>query len=325
MKLATFVVPGGAPRVGVVLAGDRVADLTAADPVAFADMLTLIDGGPAALERARAVAAAPRVVHPLAEVKLLAPLPLPRRIRDLLCFEKHFRQSRANRYLFGIGNERLDPAKIELPQIWYDVPICYKGNPFSVVGPDAEIHWPTYSKVIDYELEIGLVTAKSGKNIRDADPYIFGYTIFNDFSARDEQFFEMAGMLGPAKSKDFDTGNALGPWIVTADELGDPQRLTMVTRVNGEEWSRGNSGEMHHTFRDIIAYVSDNETLHPGEILGSGTVGNGCGNELGRFLKHGDVLELEVSGIGVLRNRIVAPHVPAPPSFPIKIGGRHTR
>ncbi len=327
MKLATFVAADATGRVGAVLDGDRIADLTAADPAAFADMLTLIDGGPAALDRARAAAGSARVVHPLAGVKLLAPIPLPRRIRDFMCFEKHFRQSRANRYLFGIGTARLDPAKIELPQIWYDVPICYKGNPYSVVGPDAEIRWPTYSKVIDYELEIGLVTGKQGRDIKgaDADAYIFGYTIFNDFSARDEQFFEMAGTLGPAKGKDFDTGNALGPWIVTADELGDPQKLTMITRVNGEEWSRGNSGEMHHTFRDVIEYVSDNETMMPGEILGSGTVGNGCGNELGRFLKHGDVLELEVSGIGILRNRIFAPHVPAAPTFPIKIGDRSQR
>jgi len=327
MKLATFAGADGLRRVGAVLDGERVADLTAADPVTFADMLALIDGGADALDRARTAAAGARVVHALASVRLLAPIPVPRRMRDFMCFEKHFRQSRANRYLFGIGSERLDPAKIELPQVWYDAPICYKGNPYSVVGPEAEIHWPTYSQVIDYELEIGLVTGRQGKNIRaaDADAYIFGFTIFNDFSARDEQYFEMAGTLGPAKGKDFDTGNALGPWIVTADELGDPQQLTMVTRVNGEEWSRGNSGEMRHTFREVIAYVSDNETMYAGEILGSGTVGNGCGNELGRFLKHGDTLELEVSGIGILRNRIVAPHVPTPPAFPIRIGGRHGR
>ncbi|MBI2316029.1 MAG: fumarylacetoacetate hydrolase family protein, partial [Betaproteobacteria bacterium] len=185
----------------------------------------------------------------------------------------------------------------------------------------AEVHWPTYSKVIDYELEIGVITWKPGKNIpvEQASSHVFGYTIFNDFSARDEQYTEMQSGLGPAKGKDFDTGNALGPWLVTADEIPDPQALTMVTRVNGEEWSRGNSRDMRHTFRDIIAYVSLEETLYAGEVLGSGTVGNGCGNELGRFLKHGDELELEVSGIGVLRNRIVAPHVPRPPPFPIKI------
>jgi 2-keto-4-pentenoate hydratase/2-oxohepta-3-ene-1,7-dioic acid hydratase in catechol pathway len=115
----------------------------------------------------------------------------------------------------------------------------------------------------------------------------------------------MGGQLGPAKGKDFDTGNVFGPWIVTPEELGDPYALEMVARVNGEEWSRGNSAGMHHRFEDMIAFVSRSETLHPGEILGSGTVGSGCGLEQGRFLADGDVVELEVEGIGVLRNRFV--------------------
>jgi len=323
MKLATFAAPGGAQRIGVLLAGEkRIADLTASvDDPAFADMLALIDGGPAALERARAVAAKPKVVHDLAAVTLLAPLPVPRRIRDFLCFELHVRQSRANRYLFGMGTERLDPAKVEIAKVWYERPVYYKGNCFSVVGHGAEVHWPSYSRIIDYELEIGVVLGRRGKNIPrgEALSYAFGYTIFNDFSARDEQYIEMQGMLGPAKGKDFDTGNAFGPWITTADEIADPQDFTMIARVNGEEWSRGSSRTMRHTFADIIAYSSADETLYPGEVLGSGTVGGGCGNELGRFMKHGDVIELEVSGIGVLRNTIVAPHVPAPPAMPIKI------
>ena len=137
-----------------------------------------------------------------------------------------------------------------------------------------------------------------------AREHIFGFTIFNDVSARDYQTREMQGMLGPCKGKDFDTGNVLGPCIATADEI-DPYDLTMTARVNGEEWSRGNSGTIHHRFEDCIAHVSQSETLHPGEILGSGTVGNGCGLELKRFLSPGDVVELEIEGIGVLRNRIV--------------------
>ena len=123
-------------------------------------------------------------------------------------------------------------------------------------------------------------------------------------SARDYQTREMQGMLGPCKGKDFDTGNVLGPCIATADEI-DPYDLTMVARVNGEEWSRGNSGTIHHRFEACIAHVSQSETLHPGEILGSGTVGSGCGLEQKRFLSPGDVVELEIEGIGVLRNRIV--------------------
>jgi 2-keto-4-pentenoate hydratase/2-oxohepta-3-ene-1,7-dioic acid hydratase in catechol pathway len=177
--------------------------------------------------------------------------------------------------------------------------------------------------VIDYELEIALVTAKAGKNLPKgaSRDYVFGYMIFNDFSARDAQYIEMQTGLGPAKGKDFDTGNAMGPWLVTADEVGDPQGLEMIARVNGEEWSRGSSREMRHTFDDIVSHASADETFYPGEILGSGTVGGGCGNELGRFMKHGDVVELQISGLGVLRNRIVAPHVPQPPRMPLNILG----
>ena len=322
MKLGTFVAPDGAQRVGAALPDGRIADLTAsaADP-AFRDMLALIEAGPAALERARAAAAAAKVTHAMADIRLLAPLPRPPRLRDFLCFELHVRQSRANRYLFGQGTERLDPAKIEIAKVWYERPVYYKGNTFSVVGHDAEVRWPAYSSIIDYELEIGLVIGRGGRNVpaAEAPGHVFGYTVFNDFSARDEQYREMQGQLGPAKGKDFDTGNAFGPWITTADEIADPQNLEMIARVNGETWSRGNSRDMHHRFRDIVAYASLEETLVPGEILGSGTVGGGCGNELGRFMKDGDVIELEVGGIGVLRNRIVAPHVKAVPALPIRI------
>jgi 2-keto-4-pentenoate hydratase/2-oxohepta-3-ene-1,7-dioic acid hydratase in catechol pathway len=116
---------------------------------------------------------------------------------------------------------------------------------------------------------------------------------------------EMSGSLGPSKGKDFDTGNIIGPWLVTADEIVDPYNLTMVARVNGEEWSRGNSKDMYHKFEDVLAHVSQDETLYPGEFFGSGTVGNGCGLELGRFLKDGDLVELEIEGLGLLKNRIV--------------------
>jgi 2-keto-4-pentenoate hydratase/2-oxohepta-3-ene-1,7-dioic acid hydratase in catechol pathway len=323
MKLVTFNTTEGAQHIGALLPGETtLVDFTASDASAhFRDMLALIDGGAAALDAGRALLAKPGVVRELASVNLMAPVPVPRRLRDCLCFEKHFRQSRANRYLFGIGTARLDPATVELPRVWYERPIYYKGNCFSVVGTGAEVHWPAYSQTVDYELEIGLVTGRGGKNIKveDAGQYIFGYMIFNDFSARDAQYTEMAGALGPAKGKDFDTGNAMGPWLVTADEIPDPQALTMVTRVNGEEWSRGNSRDMQHTFGKMVSYMSEDETLYAGEVLGSGTVGGGCGNELGRFLKDGDEIELEVSGLGILRNRIVAPHVPVPPPFPIRI------
>ncbi|MGQ0653499.1 MAG: fumarylacetoacetate hydrolase family protein [Betaproteobacteria bacterium] len=309
MKLGTFVAEG-TQRIGRV-DGDRVTEITG-----HKDMLALIEAGSSALK-----SLCTGKSYELQTVKLLAPIPRPPRIRDFLCFELHVRQSRANRYLFGMGTERVDPAKIEIAKVWYERPVYYKGNPYSVVGHDAEVRWPSYSRIIDYELEIGVVIGKAGKNIarERALEHVFGYTIFNDFSARDEQYAEMQGQLGPAKGKDFDTGNAMGPWITTADEIPDPQTLSMKARINAEQWSDGNSSTMHHGFRDIIAYASVEETIYPGEVLGSGTVGGGCGNELGRFMKDGDVIELEVGGIGVLRNRIAAPHVREVPALPIKI------
>lgn len=306
MKLVTFDLPGGQRHIGALLPGEQqLADFTAASSSpAMRDMLALIDGGPGALEEARALLKEAKVTRSVAEVKLCAALPEPRQMRDFLCFEKHFRQARSVNMATG---ERRDPTTVEIPQVWYEEPIYYKCNRFSVIGTGQDIVVPRYTQKIDYELEFGAIVGRKGKNIRreDARSYIFGYLIFNDVSARDQQRREMAGTLGPSKGKDFDTGNVIGPWLVTADEVGDPYDLTMVARVNGEEWSRGNSGTMHHTFEDIIAHVSQDETLHPGEFLGSGTVGDGCGLEHNRFLKHSDIVELEIQGLGLLRNRVV--------------------
>jgi 2-keto-4-pentenoate hydratase/2-oxohepta-3-ene-1,7-dioic acid hydratase in catechol pathway len=310
MRLATIRVGDERERVGAVLDdGRRVLDLGSAYArlrgelhPALASMMALIKGGEAALDLARAlVASAPEEsMLDVSAVTLLAPIPEPPQIRDFLAFEQHLTGA------FAMA-ERLTGRRMEIPAVWYEQPIYYKANRFSVVGPDADVRWPGYSQLLDYELELACVIGRRGVDIvrQDAASHVFGYTIFNDVSARDAQATEMEGQLGPAKGKDFDTGNVLGPWIVTADEIGDPYDLTMVARVNGEEWSRGHSGTMHHRFEDIIAFVSRSETLHPGEILGSGTVGGGCGLELGRFLTPGDVVELEVERIGVLRNRIV--------------------
>jgi len=307
MKLVTFDLPGGQRHIGALLPGEQqVVDLTASGQAAMRDMLALIDGGAQALEQARALLAAARTVHALAGVRLAAALPRPRQMRDFLCFEKHLRQARANSHMFGAEGER-DPAKVSIPKVWYEQPVYYKCNRFAVVGTGVDVLRPAYCQMLDYELEFAAILGTGGKNIRreDARSHIFGYLIFNDFSARDAQMREMAAGLGPAKGKDFDGANALGPWLVTADEITDPYNLTMVARVNGEEWSRGSSGEMHHRFEDIIAHVSRDETLHPGEFLGSGTVGGGCGLELGRMLKNGDVVELAIDGLGVLQNRVV--------------------
>jgi 2-keto-4-pentenoate hydratase/2-oxohepta-3-ene-1,7-dioic acid hydratase in catechol pathway len=310
VKLATIRIGDGRERVAVVLDGERrLLDLGSAHErvrggksAALASMLALIGGGEAALELARQlVEAAPEeAIMDRSAVTLLAPIPVPPQIRDFLAFEQHLKGA------FAMAEQRTG-RHMDIPAVWYQQPIYYKANRFSVVGPDADVRWPDYAQLLDYELELACVIGRGGVDIaaEEAAGHVFGFTIFNDVSARDAQATEMEGQLGPAKGKDFDTGNVLGPWLVTADEVGDPYDLTMVARVNGEEWSRGHSGTMHHRFGDIIAFVSRSETLHPGEILGSGTVGGGCGLELGRFLNPGDVIELEVERIGVLRNRII--------------------
>jgi 2-keto-4-pentenoate hydratase/2-oxohepta-3-ene-1,7-dioic acid hydratase in catechol pathway len=310
VKLATIRIGDGRERVAVVLDGERrLLDLGSAhervrggESAALASMLALIEGGEAVLELARQlVEAAPEeAIVDRSAVTLLAPIPVPPQIRDFLAFEQHLKGA------FAMA-EQLTGRHMDIPAVWYQQPIYYKANRFSVVGPDADVRWPDYAQLLDYELELACVIGRGGVDIaaEEAAGHVFGFTIFNDVSARDAQAREMEGQLGPAKGKDFDTGNVLGPWLVTADEVGDPYDLTMVARVNGEEWSRGHSGTMHHRFGDIIAFVSRSETLHPGEILGSGTVGGGCGLELCRFLNPGDVIELEVERIGVLRNRII--------------------
>jgi len=174
-------------------------------------------------------------------------------------------------------------------KVFYEQPIYYKANRFSVIGTDQDVIWPHYSRVLDFELEFGCYIRKPARDIKAADArdYIFGYTIFNDMWARDTQTREMPGQLGPAKSKDFDTGNPMGPCLVTYDELRDPYNLTMVARVNGTEWGRGSTSTMMWKFEDLIQHISASETLYPGEFLGSGTVGSGCGLETSRFLSAG--------------------------------------
>lgn len=304
MKLVTFN-EKGTDRIGVVL-GDEVAPLDASTSPAFGSLRALLDAGSEALAAAEQAAHAQRERLPLSNLRLRAPLPRPLQMRDALCFEQHLRQARANRHLFGQGTARIAPKDVDVPMVWYDQPIYYKGNRFAVSGPDDEILWPTGETKLDYELEIAAVIGRGGRDIAksDAHAHIAGYMIFNDFSARDHQIAEMAGMLGPAKGKDWDTANALGPWFVTSDEADLADGLAMTASVNGEEWSRGRSDSMYHGFDQVIAHISRDETLWPGEIIGSGTVGGGCGLELGKFLDAGDVVELEVEGLGVLRNTI---------------------
>lgn len=331
MKLLTFTVatPVGAfKRIGVLIRGDKILDLTLgygsylhrktgaidqlkiAEAALPADMIRFLSGGEACKEAAlKTIDFAnslldkgdflhgpemEKLLYNFDEVKLCAPLPRPNTIRDFMTFAKHARQ--ASKALGLSTRETL-----------HEIPVYYKGNPCTVIGHTDDIIWPKYTEKLDYELEFGIYIGRKGKDIakKDAHRYIAGYTIFNDVSARDRQAKEMQLMLGPGKGKDFDTSNVMGPYLVTPDEIKNPANLNMVARINGEVWSRGNSSDMGFSFADMIAYVSEDETLYPGDFLGSGTVGGGCGAELDKWLKPGDIIELEVEGIGVLRNKVV--------------------
>jgi 2-keto-4-pentenoate hydratase/2-oxohepta-3-ene-1,7-dioic acid hydratase in catechol pathway len=327
MRLVTFQRGSQGPAAGAFINGDAdIVDLAAAHQLAhgsasphLASVLAIVEAGDNGLDvAAEAVKrAAKEAVVPRGDVRLRAPIHPPPQMRDCMCFEKHLRQSNAatwtlfERRAEAAGRpkpERGPTADMALNRFLRQ-PVYYKSNRFAVIGPEDDVIWPAFSKMMDYELEFGVYIKGPVKNVpvekaRDA---IFGYTIFNDMSARDTQMIEMTGMLGPSKSKDFDTANPMGPCLVTADEIPDPYNLTMVVRVNGEERGRGNSGDMRWKFEDLIAAISAEETLYAGEFLGSGTVGDGCGLEHLRFLEPGDLIELEVEGIGVLRNRIVKP------------------
>ena len=225
-------------------------------------------------------------------IRLLAPIPNPPSLRDFIAFEEH---------IAATSKKRGQP----IPPEWYKAPVYYKGNHRTIIGPDQNLPWPLETTKLDYELELACVIGRQGRDVADqaAPAYIAGYTIMNDFSARDVQFQEMACRLGPAKGKDF--GTAIGPCLVTPDEIPDLNALVMVARVNGEIWSQGRFGSIHWSFPQMIAHVSRGETIYPGDLFGSGTVGGGCGLELDRYLKPGDVVELEIQPIGILRNRVV--------------------
>jgi 2-keto-4-pentenoate hydratase/2-oxohepta-3-ene-1,7-dioic acid hydratase in catechol pathway len=224
-------------------------------------------------------------------VKVLCPVDKPASLRDFLAFESHVKA----------GAER---RGTDVPDYWYEAPVYYKGNHRAVIGPGDPCPWPRYTKQLDFELELAMIVGVRGRDIaRDrAGRHIFGFTVMNDFSARDIQAREMSAWLGPAKGKDFAT--ALGPCIVTADEVGTEPDLEMICRVDGEEWGRARSGEMHWSWAEMLTRVSNSEDVYPGDVYGSGTPGGCCGLDLGRDLAPGAIVELEVERIGVLRNQL---------------------
>jgi fumarylacetoacetate (FAA) hydrolase len=218
----------------------------------------------------------------LADVDLRPPVLRPPSVRDFMAFEAH------------VANARRLQGR-DVPPEWYEVPVFYFSNPSAIFGPGEDVPYPDGTAELDYELECAAIIGAEGS--------IGGFTIMNDWSARDLQRVEMRVGLGPAKGKDFAT--SLGPVVVTPDEF-DGASGVMIARVNGEERSRGDLRDLHHPWATLLEQAARNTTLLPGEVIGSGTVGTGCILEHGdgRWLQRGDVVELEIEGIGVLSNRI---------------------
>lgn len=316
MKLGRIIRPGpDGPEARLVLVRpeDGVVDLVAAErarlvaagatPEAATRLAralfpgsttAAIGAGPAFREAAeRAAGEAPGgAVFELGAVEFLAPVDPPVML-DASAFEQHLVNAHAR-------------GRRPVPDYFYEAPAYYKMNPVTIIGPEAEVPWPPDVAFMDYELEFAIVVGSTGSDLRpdEALHQVFGITVMNDFSARDVQAREMASGFGPAKGKDFAT--ALGPWITTIDELNLAD-LTMLARVNGEEWSRGSTSTLTWSVEEIVAFASRGEVIVPGEVIGSGTVGLGAGLELFRKLDPGDVVELQIEGVGILRNRIGEP------------------
>ena len=291
MKFATVSTLRSTTQPAIVV-DDRVHTLP------YPDMLAVIAAGAGAASQKAA-----KESLALDEVKFLSPIH-PKTLRDAYAFETHVKTANRNR-----GQD--------VPENWYKFPVFYFSNPTNDFGHDDVIPHPAYTNAIDFELEIAVIIGKAGMNIKaeDAPKHIFGYTIFNDWSARDLQVQEMRVNFGPVKSKDF--ASSYGPVIVTHESLADKATtrpgvydLLMTAKINGTEVSRGNFNDIYWSFGDIIARASESVMLQPGDVIGSGTVGTGCLYELtknqGPWLNEGDVVELEVERIGLLRNTVGA-------------------
>ncbi len=288
---------GGSPRAAVI-DGDTVRILE--NGVVAIDVLSVDP-----IERGR-IAGRVEAEVPLGEARLLAPV-LPPTMRDFSVFEQHVE---------GVRKDA-DP-NATVPPVWYESPFCYFTNPNALTGPGDEIPVPPGCRRLDLELEVGAVIGRAGRDLtpEDAGEYIAGYTIFNDWSARDLQMAEMRLGLGMCKGKDF--ANTLGPWIVTPDELepyrdGDRLDLELRAEVNGSALGTDTLANMAWSFPELVSYASRGTWVRPGDVLGSGTCGGGCllelwgrrGREEPPPLVPGDVVSLHVEGIGTLTNTVV--------------------
>jgi 2-keto-4-pentenoate hydratase/2-oxohepta-3-ene-1,7-dioic acid hydratase in catechol pathway len=320
VKLLTYDAATG-PRAGVVVDG-RVLDIGTllGEPDGLQDIRALLELPNEPLTRLKSAvgsASAGRGV-PLGDLRLRAPILQPPTVRDFMVYEGHA----------SAGGTR------HLSDAWYRLPIFYFSNPLCIFGPEDAVPYPSASEQLDYELELAAVIGKEARNVAEADAFshIAGFTIFNDWSCRDLQRDEMEARLGPAKGKD--SASSLGPWIVTTDELAPFIRdgrlhVRCTLKVNGVLWMENNAGIMYHTWGAMIERASRDSRLVPGDVLGGGTVTGGSIGEAirngfpARYLEPGDVVEIEVEGIGVLRNTI-APKTNPDSSYRFKAPRRKT-
>lgn len=330
MKLVTFLRDGKERAGSLIEGGEIIVDLQESARLAkvqnylkMDSIQNLIEGGEAALKEARFVQEfserkkPPGAVFPIQSVKLLAPIPRPVKLRCFSVYEQHMIQALNGGIELKVGgwlanlNRKLHFLRI--PKSWYKNPTYYKGNNTSISGPEDFVPYPYYEKWLDYELELALVIGRKGKNIPEskAMDYVFGYTCFNDFSARSRLFDEIiSGKVGPVKGKDFDGGNSIGPCIVTKDEIPDPYALKMQVRLNGQVIGNSSSSGMSHSIKSMIHVASEEETLVPGEIFGTGAASNCSGIEHLEFLNPNDKIEIEIERIGILRNFILPKRKP---------------
>jgi len=326
MRLVTFSprdpAGPGAARLGVLIDGDQsVIDVTGtehgADPLD--SMLTLIEGGPSALAAVAAAAARPRPgqVSAASAVRLLAPLPRPRRIRDLGVLTSHLPGAFREMARRMAGPDQADiEAEYRRMEHRFGLNRTIRRSPNTlrdhlyISGPDDDVIAPPYSAELDYELELGMVVGQTARGLDEAaaGSAIFGFTIYNDWTARDRQVrnYKIGAGLNE-DAKDFDGSNGLGPCIVTADEIGDPNDLAGWVRVDGEQWSAGSTAEANFSWEYVLADLSQARSIFAGELWGSGTFRTGSAFEQGRLLPADCVVELEIQGIGVLRNRAITP------------------
>jgi 2-keto-4-pentenoate hydratase/2-oxohepta-3-ene-1,7-dioic acid hydratase in catechol pathway len=318
MRLVTFSADGGPPRLGALHgSADQVVDFQAlsdAEP-AFASMRALMAAGERGLDLGRQVierAVGDGTLLSRDDVRLLCPLGKPTLIRDFATMDTHMRNYFKLR---AIERSRSQPdpqayieaerraGKFDLPANWLSVYQHHLGNPLNAIGPDDTLHRPPGVKELDYELELAAVIGRPTLNVSEvqAASCIFGYTLMNDFTARDIQ---RAEAKAAGKSKDFDGSYSIGPCIVTRDAVGDVGRMRLRSRLNGVMQAEDCAASMQISFEQLLAYISRGCTVHPGEVFASGTFACGCGYEMGRLLEDGDLIELEAEGIGVLRNHV---------------------